>query len=151
MAKLLVAFFSHSGTTKRAAERIARVGGGDLFEIVPSKKYPSGYGATVIVAKKEQLLRQLPGIIGSVADFDSYDRVALGFPVWWFTCPRVVATFLSQYDFTGKTVLPFCTHGGSGPKRSARDIRALCAGEVKDCYDANGLTDDDARRWLNAE
>ena len=151
MSKLLVAYFSKSGITKAAAEKIARVGDGTLFEIVTEKKYPAGYAATVIVAKKEQLVHELPAIVSRVDDFESYDTIALGFPVWWFTCPRVILTFLSQYDFSGKKVLPFCTHGGSGPRKSADDIRAACAGDVKDCFDANGATDDAVRRWLAGE
>ena len=151
MSKLLVAYFSKSGITKAAAEKIARVGDGTLFEIVTEKKYPAGYAATVIVAKKEQLVHELPAIVSHVDDFESYDTVALGFPVWWFTCPRVILTFLSQYDFSGKKVLPFCTHGGSGPKNSAADIRRACKGDVKDCFDANGITDDAVRRWLYSE
>ncbi len=150
MAQLLIAYFSKSGATRLAAERIARVSGGDLFEIAPVKPYPAGYAASVFVAKKEQIFHELPEISGGVDNFGAYGAVALGFPVWWHTCPRVVATFLSRYDFSGKTVLPFCTHGGGGPARSARDIRALCAGDVRDCLDANGLTDDAARRWLDA-
>ncbi|MBP5211284.1 MAG: NAD(P)H-dependent oxidoreductase [Pyramidobacter sp.] len=96
MSKLLVAYFSKSGVTKAAAEKIARVGDGTLFEIVTEKKYPAGYAATVIVAKKEQLVHELPAIVSHVDDFESYDTVALGFPVWWFTCPRVILTFLTQ-------------------------------------------------------
>ena len=151
MSKLLVAYFSKSGITKAAAEKIARVGDGTLFEIVTEKKYPAGYAATVIVAKKEQLVHELPTIIPRVEDFASYDRIALGFPVWWFTCPQAILSFLSQYDFSGKKVLPFCTHGGSGPRKSAADIRAACAGDVRECFDANGATDDAVRRWLAAE
>jgi len=148
---MLIAYFSKTGTTKAAAEKIARVSGGDLFEIVTQKKYPESYVKTVIVGKKEQLTRELPALTTKVEDMAGYDAVALGFPVWWFTCPRAVLSFLSQYDFAGKTVYPFCTHGGSGPKNSTRDISAACSGDVKECLDANGLTDDGVRRWLGLE
>ena len=151
MSKLLVAYFSKTGTTKAAAEKIARVADGDLFEIVTEKKYPVSYAATVIVGKKEQLMHEMPAIVSKVENFDQYDTIAIGFPVWWFTCPRAILSFLSQYDFAGKTVWPFCTHGGSGPKHSADDIRKACSGDVKDCLDANGLTDDAVRRWLYSE
>ena len=151
MSKLLVAYFSKSGITRAAAEKIARVGDGTLFEIVTAKKYPAGYAATVIVAKKEQIVRELPEIVSHVDDFESYDTIALGFPVWWFTCPRAILSFLSQYDFSGKKVLPFCTHGGSGPRKSAADIRDACAGDVRECFDTNGATDDAVRRWLAGE
>ena len=148
MSKMLVAYFSKSGTTKAVAEKIARVADCGLFPIVTEKKYPASYAATVIIGKKEQLTRELPKIVSTVEDFDAYDTIALGFPVWWFTCPRAVLSFLSQYDFAGKKVLPFCTHGGSGPRNSTRDIRAACKGDVAECFDANGATDDDVRRWL---
>ena len=151
MAKLLIAYFSKSGATRAKAEQIARVAGGDLFEIATEKVYPRSYAGTVIVAKKEQLAGELPALTGRVEDFAAYDRVALGFPVWWFTCPQAVVSFLSQYDFSGKTVWPFCTHGGSGPRRSAEKIRAHCAGDVKDCLDANKLTDEGVAEWLKTE
>ena len=105
----------------------------------------------MIVGKKEQLMHEMPAIVSKVENFDQYDTIAIGFPVWWFTCPRAILSFLSQYDFAGKTVWPFCTHGGSGPKHSADDIRKACSGDVKDCLDANGLTDDAVRRWLYSE
>ncbi len=148
--KTLIAYFSHTGITKAAAERIAKTTGGTLFEIKPHKTYPSAYLATVAVAKIEQLKKELPELQTEVKDFEKYDTVLLGFPIWWFTCPQVIKSFAAAYNFNGKTVYPFCTHGGSGPKNSTRDLRSACAGaDVKDCFDAtSGLTDAAIKKWL---
>ena len=77
----------------------------------------------------------------------------IGFPIWWFTCPQLIKTFMESYDFTGKTVYPFCTHGGSGPKNSTRDIRSICPGaDVKECFDATkDLTDAKIKNWLGLD
>ena len=85
--------------------------------------------------------------------FEDYNVVLVGFPIWWFTCPQLIKTFMESYDFTGKTVYPFCTHGGSGPKNSTRDIRAALPGvEVKECFDATkDLTDAKIKNWLGLD
>ena len=79
-----------------------------------------------------------------------YDKILVGFPIWWFGCPQLIKTFMESYDFDGKKVYPFCTHGGSGPKNSTRDIKAICPkADVKDCFDATkNLNEAAVKEWL---
>ena len=141
--------FSKTGVTKKAARRVADLAGSDLMEIRTVKRYPESYAATVVVAKKEQLLGELPEL-KEYPDLAGYDRILLGFPVWWFTCPQAVAGFAAHYDLTGKTLLPFCTHGGGGPRSSSKKLREHCAAQVAECFDATKATDGDILRWLEA-
>jgi len=122
----LSAYFTHSGNTRVIAELVNRLAGGDLFEIVPADPYPADYDAVVQQARKELDNNFLPRLTANVADMDSYKTVFIGYPNWWNTIPRPVVSFLSEYDFSGKTIAPFCTHGGGGIGRSVADIRALC-------------------------
>ena len=149
--KILIAYFSKTGITKKAAEQLAKMTGGTLHRIVPQKEYPESYLATVAVAKWEQLKGEKPALTDKVKNWNEYDTVLLGFPIWWFTCPQVIKSFIAAYDFSGKTVYPFCTHGGSGPKSSAADIKKLCPGaEVKPCLDAvKNLNEKAVKEWLS--
>lgn len=124
--KVLVAFFSHSGNTRAVAQMIHEQVGGDLFEIESVAPYPKDYDATVDRARKEQdasarpkLARHLPG--------GRYDVVFLGYPDWWGTMPMPVFTFLEETGcLAGTTVVPFCTHEGSGFGRSIEDLAKAC-------------------------
>lgn len=124
--KILVAYFSWSGNTREIATQIHERVGGDLFEIKTSKAYPADYHECTEVAKKEQAAKARPALSTKVADMASYDVVFVGYPIWWGTPPMAVFTFLEQYDLSGKTVIPFCTHGGSGLGRSAQEIAETC-------------------------
>jgi flavodoxin len=114
------------GNTEVAAGIIQRLTGGDSFRIETVKAYPAGYEETTRVAQLEQRRDARPEIAGIVKDMDQYDVVFLGYPNWWGTMPMPVFTFLEACDFSGKTIMPFCTHGGSGMGRSESDIRKLC-------------------------
>jgi flavodoxin len=123
---ILVAYFSHSGNTREIANQIHEIAGGDIFEIVTVDPYPRGYNEVVEQAKKELDAGYRPELKTRVKNMGSYDVVFIGYPNWWGTVPRPIASFLSQYDFSGKTIVPFCTHGGSGLGRSVTDIAKLC-------------------------
>lgn len=110
---ILVAYFSHTNNTKAVAEQIHEQVGGDLFRIVPVNPYPENYNECVDQAEKELNEDFRPEIETSVENMDAYDVIYLGYPNWWGTIPMPVATFLETYDFTGKTIIPFCTHEGS--------------------------------------
>lgn len=112
--KTLVAYFSWSGNTRKLAQQVQELTGGDLFEIATAKAYPEEYRACTEYAKKEKEADARPALKGKVQEMDSYDVVFVGFPNWWGTTPMPILTFLEGYDLTGKTVIPFCTHGGGG-------------------------------------
>lgn len=124
--KILVVYFSHSGNTKEIANQIKDLTGGDIFEIQPIKAYPSDYQACVDQAKKEINANYKPALKTKLKSISSYDIIFVGSPCWWATMAPPVATFLSSYDFTGKTIVPFMTHEGSRMGRYASDIKKLC-------------------------
>ena len=122
----LIAFFSWSGNTRGIAELLQQKKGGDLFVIEPVAPYPKDYDACLEQAKREQQQGVRPELRTQVADMARYTTIFVGHPNWWGTFPAPVAGFLSQYDFSGKTIAPFVSHGGGGQGRSAGDMRALC-------------------------
>ncbi len=124
--KMLVAYFSHSGNTRTVAAEIARAVGADLFEIVPQKEYPTDYNSLLDVAKREINAGQRPALKNRVTGFDTYDIIFVGSPNWWSTVAPPVATFLTSYDFVGKTIVPFMTHGGGGFGHAIADLKKLC-------------------------
>ncbi len=129
MTEKLVAYFSASGTTAKVAKDLAAATGADLFEIAPENPYSSAdlnwqdKKSRTTIEMNDESCR--PAIAGEVADMGSYDTVFVGFPVWWYVEPRIIDTFLEAYDFTGKTVVPFATSGGSGLGRAPERMQAL--------------------------
>ena len=152
--KVLVAVFSASGVTKRVGEEIARVVGGDFFEIVPKEKYSSADLNYMNSRSRSSLEMKDPStrpeIAGTVTDIDSYDAVIIGFPIWWGVAPRIIETFLESYDFSGKTILPFCTSGGSCVGRSDTALHKNVSGNVKwaDGVQINRPDESRIRNWL---
>jgi flavodoxin len=126
LQKILVAYFSWSGNAKALAGQIAAASGGDLFEIKTVKAYPDTYNACIEVAKQEQNNNARPALSSSSANMGQYDTVFLCYPNWWGTLPMGVFTFLEAYDFSGKTIYPLVTHGGSRFGRSLEDIKKSC-------------------------
>ncbi len=133
--KTLVAVFSASGVTKKVGEEIARIADGDFFEIVPKEIYTDddlnwmNKQSRSSVEMNDPSAR--PEIAGTVSDMDSYNKVIVGFPIWWGVAPRIIETFLESYDFSGKTVIPFCTSGGSGVGRSDEELHKNVKGNVE--------------------
>jgi len=127
--KTLVAFFSASGVTAKAAKLLAQAADADLFEIVPETPYTKhdlnwlNPRSRSTVEMKDRACR--PPIASRVADMAQYDRVFVGFPVWWYREPSIIDTFLESYDLSGKTVIPFCTSGGSDLGETADNFRRL--------------------------
>ncbi len=124
--KFLVAYFSHSGNTRVIANHIQESVDGDIFEIVAVNPYPSDYDKVVEQARKELKEEHRPELKTKVENIESYNVVFVGYPNWWGTIPRPVAVFLTEYDFSGKTLAPFCTHEGSQLGRTVTDILKLC-------------------------
>lgn len=123
---VLVAYFSHSGNTRVIANQIHKNVGGVIFEIIAIDPYPSDYDEVVEQARKELGEQYKPKLKTRVENMESYNIAFVGYPNWWGTIPMPVATFLSQYDFSGKTIVPFCTNEGSRLGRSVTDIPKLC-------------------------
>ena len=122
----LVVYFSRSGNTRKVAQLIHRQVGGDLVELKTLQPYPEDYDACVDQAKKEQEQQARPELATQIADMDRYRTIFVGYPNWWGTMPMALFTFFEKYDFSGTTIAPFCTHGGSRMGRSEDDIRRLC-------------------------
>jgi flavodoxin len=116
------------GNTEAAARIIQSQAGGDLSPIEPAVPYPADYTRATEVAQQELDRNARPALVHSLESLAGYDVILLGYPNWWGTMPMPVWTFLEAHDFTGKTLLPFCTHEGSGLGQSERDIRKLCPG-----------------------
>jgi flavodoxin len=124
--KVLVAYFSWSGNAKALAGQIAQESGGDLFEIKTVKAYSEVYNECIAEAKQEQDSNARPALSGGVTNMAQYNTVFLCYPNWWGTLPMGVFTFLEAYDFSGKTIYPLVTHGGSRFGSSLDDIKKLC-------------------------
>jgi len=140
MKKVLVTYYSRKGenyyngniknleigNTEVVAKTIHNFVGGDLFEVKTIKTYPKDYYETTDVSKQELTTNARPEIQNPINSIDDYDVIFLGYPNWWSTMPMVMFTFLELFDFSGKTIIPFCTHEGSGMGKSESDIKKLC-------------------------
>lgn len=124
-SKILVAYFSWGGTTQRMAQSIADLTGADLYRIVPAVPYPADYTECTQVARAELDNNARPAISGTVSNFDDYDIVFIGCPVWWHTTPMIINTFTESYDFEGKIVVPFCTYASTYRDETLANIVAL--------------------------
>lgn len=128
--KTLVVYYSRTGNTEAVAKHIQELTGADLFRVETVKDYPADYRETTDVAKKELNDNARPEIKGEVANISGYDTVFIGFPIWWGTYPMGIASFLDTYDLHGKTVIPFCTHGGGGVDKGFTDVERETPGAV---------------------
>ncbi|MBR0150830.1 MAG: NAD(P)H-dependent oxidoreductase [Synergistaceae bacterium] len=152
MPKTLTAYFTLSGHTKSIAQFIASQTNSPLCEIITEKKYPRNYLMAILASRKEFKHDERPAIITpKIEDFSSYERIIIGFPIWFFTCPMAVVSWLEQYDFTGKEIFPFCTSGGSNCVKATAKIRQICPGA--NVHDGIRFTKPDSEaisRWLNS-
>ena len=149
----LVAYFSATGTTARAARELAGAINADLFEIVPEKPYTSAdlnWNDKNSRSSREMADEKCrPAVAGDGPDMSAYDTVFVGFPIWWYVEPRIIDTFLEAHDFSGKTVVPFATSGGSGLGKAPQRMATLAPGStVTEGRLLNGRLDaDDLRAW----
>src|SRR6266498_4117850 len=167
-SKSLIAYFSRKGNnyvggsivnlpignTEVIAKKIQGLTGSDLFQIQTVKPYPEDYTETTKVAQDELSQNARPELTEMVDDMDSYDVIYIGYPNWWGTMPMAVFSFLDSCDFSGKTIIPYCTHEGSGMGSSERDIKKLCPdAKVLSGLAIKGGTvgraDNDLANWLN--
>ena len=132
MSRKLVAYFSASGVTAKVAERLAETVDADVFEIQPVVPYTQ---ADLDWRNKESRssvemndLAVRPGISGRRDNMEEYDTIFVGFPIWWYIAPTIINTFLESYDFSGKTIVPFATSGGSGMGNTNENLTTSCPG-----------------------
>ena len=132
MRKTLVAYFSASGATKRVAKKLAAAAGSDLYEIRPAVPYTRADLNWQDQRSRSSVEMNDPSSRPALADHEAnladYDRIFLGFPIWWYTAPHIVRTFLESYDFSGKTIVLFATSGGSGLGQIAAELASSCPG-----------------------
>lgn len=127
MSKILVSYFSASGVTKGVAEKIANAVEGDLFEIEPVEKYTDAdlnwmdKKSRSTIEMNDRSFR--PPVKNKVENLSDYDKVVIGFPVWWYTAPTIINTFIEENDLTGKSIYVFCTSGSSGVDGSLNDLK----------------------------
>lgn len=153
MSKTLVAYFSASGTTAKAAASLAAAVAGDLYEIKPAVPYTRKDLNWQDVDSRSSLEMKDPSSRPELADRDAniaaYDRIFLGFPIWWYTAPRIIRSFLESYDFSGKTIILFATSGGSGLGKIAKELSSSCPSAVlKEGKIMNGrLSTEAIKQW----
>lgn len=154
--KVLVTYFSYSGTTKRYAEKIAQQTGADLFRIEAAQPYTDADvdwqdpKSRVNVEMKDNPDSR-PEIARKVDNMKDYDVVFVGFPIWWYIAPNIINTFLEAHDLKGKTIVPFFTSHSSGPGETDKHLHKSIKYEVtwKPAVRANGMNDKELREWID--
>ena len=153
--KTLVAYFSATGTTARAARRLAEAVGADLYEIRPAVPYTradlnwNNSHSRSSLEMNDPASR--PELAGARPDVSAYEQIYLGFPIWWYTAPRLISTFLESCELGGKTIILFATSGGSGLGGVARDLAPCCPGaDIRDGRLLNGRQSvNDLKNWIS--
>ena len=154
-ANSLVVYFSWSGNTENVAEAIAEQTGSDIFEIIPETPYSDDYNTVIDVAQSEQRSNARPSISGSISNIEQYDVIYVGFPNWWGDMPMALYSFFDKYDFSDKTIIPFCTSGGSGFSDAINTMKELepDANVIEDglSVSASGASsaESEVNEWLN--
>lgn len=154
MSKILVSYFSASGVTKKVAQKLAKVAGADLFEIVPKDIYtPADLDWTNSKSRSSLEMKDKncrPAISNKIANLKDYDTIFVGFPIWWYREPSIIDTFMEMYDFSNKRIIPFATSGSSGMGQSAYNLQAL----AKEAKVANGkrlsssTSEEELKEWI---
>lgn len=153
--KILVAYFSATNTTEGVAEQITESLPADLYEIVPEQPYTDAdlnyHDDNSRSTQEMNDSSSRPAISGSVENMEQYDIVFIGYPIWWGEAPRIVSTFMESYDFSGKTIVPFCTSGGSGVGSSATNLEALTkdATWISGTRLSGGSSQEEIEEWIN--
>lgn len=153
MYKTLVAFFSASGTTKKVAENLSSVIGADLYEIRPKEPYTRADLNWMDKKSRSSIemqnMENRPQLADTSAEIEKYDRIFLGFPIWWYTAPRIICSFLESYDFSGKTIVLFATSGGSGLGNTAKELSSSCQkATIKEGKILNGrISKEQLKQW----
>lgn len=152
--KILVAYFSASGVTAKAAKKLAEVAGANLYEIKPEVPYTSA--DLNWMDKKSRSSVEMndpasrPAISGKVSNMEEYETVFVGFPIWWYVAPTIINTFLESYDFSGKRIIPFATSGGSNLGKANDKLKPSCPGAtlVQGKMLNGGLSESVLKKWI---
>lgn len=151
--KVLVAYFSASGVTRKAAEKLAAAAGGDLFEIEPEIPYTSAdldwmdkkSRSSIEMSDKSSR----PAIVKKSLDLSEYDSIFVGFPIWWYVAPTIINTFLESCDFSGKKIILFATSGGSGFGNTVKELQVSAPGaQIVEGKILNGASEEDIRKLI---
>lgn len=153
MSKILVAYFSASGTTEKTAETVAKAINGDLFEIEPEVPYTAADLDWTNPKSRSSVemkdLTYFPKIKKLCDNIGEYDVVFVGFPIWWYIAPTIINTFLTAHDLKGKKVVPFATSGGSGMGRTVSVLKSLNTGaDILDGKVLNGYGEREIKEWV---
>ncbi len=154
--KILVAYFSASGVTAKAAKKLADTAQADLYEIKPEVPYTRAdldwmdKKSRSSVEMNDKTSR--PAIADKTVNLEEYDTIFVGFPIWWYVAPRIINTFLESYDFSGKTIIPFATSGGSGMGRVNENLKPSCPGAIlKPGKMLNGrVAETELKKWVES-
>lgn len=155
--KSLVVYFSCSGMTQKVAEKLATATNSDLYEILPKNPYTNedlnwrNKQSRTSIEMKDPSSR--PAIKNKVKNIEKYDVVYIGFPIWWYVAPRIINTFLEQYDFSGKTIVTFCTSGGSGFGNTISELKPSCSNTVKWVEGkrfSSSVSEQELKNWANS-
>ena len=150
---ILIVYFSWGGNTRGIAQEIQRQTGAELFEIELVTPYSTDYNTVLDQAQRDQNAQARPELSVHVEDMDQYDTIILGYPNWWASIPMPIASFLEEYDFSGKTIIPFCSHGGGRFGQSLTAITKLVPDAVLGeglaiSYSSGSSLADDVAEWL---
>lgn len=152
MKKTLVAYFSASGVTKNVAKQLAAAANADIYEITPAQPYTEAdldwrnKQSRSSVEMQDKSSR--PAIAGKLDNMQDYDVVYVGFPIWWYTAPTIINTFIEAYDFSGKTLIPFATSGGSNISKACTDLKNIYPNiKWKNGRLLNGATSEELEKW----
>lgn len=153
MSKKLVAYFSATGVTKSAAERLAAASGADIFRIVPETPYTKADLDWTDKSSRSSVemsdLSSRPGISSTLPNMEQYNTVFIGFPIWWYVAPTIISTFLESYDFSGKTIAVFATSGGSGLGKTIDLLKSICPdAKWKSGKMMNHISDVEMKKWI---
>lgn len=155
MSKKLVAYFSASGVTAKAARTLAGAVGADLFEIKPAQPYTAADLDWTNKKSRSSVemndINSRPEITEKMSNMADYDTIFVGFPIWWYVAPTIINTFLEQYDLSGKTIIPFATSGGSGMGRTNERLQPSCPkANLLQGKMLNGrLSENELKKWLS--
>ena len=148
----LVAFFSAEGNTKKEAERLSKILNCDLFEIKPTTPYTKGdlnwMNPFSRSSKEMHKKDSRPELLEKLDSIDKYDTIYIGFPVWWYTCPHIINTFIESYDLSNKTIKVFFTSGSTKEEVIVKSMNNLYPSLVTSVKRFNGISDEDIKEWI---